>query len=81
MSVKIKGPKMASDTSVSILLIEIWPNILCHNDVVFSLVAFLFIPREGYCKDSLYEAMESIVYRLSLTIKNQNQPTLNHETN
>ena len=66
---KIKDPKIPSDTSLSILLWEIWPNLLCHNDVEFSLVAFLFITHEDNCKDSLYEAIDTIAYRLSFNNK------------
>ena len=71
---KIKGPKMILDTSLSILLLEIWPDILWHDDAEFSFIAFFFIPREDNCKDSLYEAIESIVYRLSFNNK-EPEPT------
>ena len=67
-SVKSKGSRISSDTSLSILYLEIWPNLLCHNAATFSLVNFLFTPHVLNCMDSLNEAIVSCIKYIKIII-------------
>ena len=67
-SAKSREGRIPSDTSLSVRCLEICPKHLCHSKVEFSL-NFCFAPLDVECKVSVWEAIVSSKYSLSLLIK------------